>query len=171
MDGCTNESMGTSAVVLQISELPTGLDQLIEASVREGFRFVERLGNEWDSGANRFAGVGEAFFAAYVGHTLAGVCGLNRDPYSASPGVGRLRRLYVPPPFRRRGVARSLVVEALSLAREHYVLVRIRTDNPEAVAFYETLGFVAANSSPEATQELAMAGWSAAQQGDEADRP
>jgi len=156
LGGGADESVSASASVQQIDELPEELDRLIQASTREGFRFLERLRDEWDSGDNRFGEPDEAFFVAHVAGVLAGVCGLNRDPYSSRRDIGRLRRLYVSPPFRRQGVARSLVTAAVSLAREHYAIVRIRTDNPQAAAFYETLGFVPAISSPEATHELAV---------------
>jgi GNAT superfamily N-acetyltransferase len=150
--------MSTSGVVQRVDELPAGLDYLIQASSHEGFRFLDRLRDEWVSGVNRFVEPGEAFFVAHAAGVLAGVCGVNRDPYSSSRDVGRLRRLYVSPQFRRQGVARSLVEVALALAREHYELVRIRTDNPQAATFYGALGFVPVTSSSEATHELAMRG-------------
>jgi GNAT superfamily N-acetyltransferase len=148
--------MNASVFVDQISELPDDLEQFISASVRENFRFLERLRRDWESGDNRFANLGEALFVAQVGGRLVGVCGLNRDPYSPDAGVGRLRRLYVLPQFRRQGVARCLVSRAMSVAREHYASVRLRTDNVDASRFYEALGFEQTFSTAEATHEFAM---------------
>ncbi len=148
--------MNASVSVDHVRELPAEFNQLVVASVHENFRFLERLRSEWETGDNRFINPGEAFFVARVEGRLAGVCGLNRDPYSPNAGVGRLRRLYVLPEFRRQGVARCLVWRAMSVAREHYVSVRLRTDNAEASRFYQELGFSAAPSTFEATHELAM---------------
>jgi hypothetical protein len=36
---------------------------------------------------------GEALFVARVGERVVGVCGLNVDPYTAEPRVGRVRHL------------------------------------------------------------------------------
>jgi GNAT superfamily N-acetyltransferase len=152
-----DEQMTASVSVQQVDELPQALEPLIADSVREGFGFLERLREDWASGANRFDKAGEAFFVGQVARELAGVCGLNRDPYSGDPSIGRLRRLYVSPGLRRRGVARCLVARALSLAREHYAAVRIRTDNPSAALFYEALGFIP-TTSPQATHELRVSG-------------
>jgi GNAT superfamily N-acetyltransferase len=73
-------------------------------------------------------------------------------------GYPRVRYPYVALLFRRQGVARCLVSRALSVARGHYATVRVRTDNPGAAVFHETLGFATATSSREATHELEMAG-------------
>ena len=85
--GGTDAAMSTRVSVQQVDELPAGLDQLIVASTRESFRFLERLRDEWDSGANRFDECGEALFVAYFDSSLAGVCGLNRDAYASRSDV------------------------------------------------------------------------------------
>jgi GNAT superfamily N-acetyltransferase len=150
--------MPSNLIIAGATELPAGLEPLVQASLAEGFRFVQLLRDEWTSGGNRFAGPGEALFVAHHGDLLAGVCGLNRDPYAADPGVGRLRRLYVPKPFRQQGVARALVLHALSFAREHFAVVRVRTDTLEADLFYRALGFSSALSPADATHELQLRG-------------
>ena len=132
--------MSSNLVVAKTTELPAKIEPLVEASLAEGFRFVRRFRDEWISGVNRFAKPGEGFFVAHNGDFLAGVCGLNRDPHSADPALGRLRRLYVSKPFRRQGVARALVLHTLSFAREHFEVVRVRSDTPEADLFYQALG-------------------------------
>src|SRR5438270_11536961 len=88
---------------------PDRLAELVAESEETGFRFVRRLVEDWESGRNRFDGPGEALFAAVCGQRVVGVCGLNADPYTAAPGVGRVRRLYVLAGFRRSGVGRQLV--------------------------------------------------------------
>jgi GNAT superfamily N-acetyltransferase len=150
--------MDASVSLERVSDLPAGLDHLVCASAREDFRFLERLRADWESGANRFSNPGEALLVAHVEHCLVGVCGLNRDPYSSDAGVGRLRRLYVLPEFRRQGIARCLVSRALAAARQHYGSVRIRTEQPVAAKFHEALGFAAALSSRDATHEFPIRG-------------
>jgi hypothetical protein len=67
--------------------------ELVAESERHGLRFIRRLSEEWTSGANRFDRPSEALFVARVGERVVGVCGLNVDPYTAEPRVGRVRHL------------------------------------------------------------------------------
>jgi GNAT superfamily N-acetyltransferase len=150
--------MPSNLIIAEAAELPAELEQLVQASLAEGFRFVERLRDEWVSGANRFAKQGEAFFVAHHGDSLAGVCGLNRDPYSADSTAGRLRRLFVSKPFRRQGVGRALVLHAVCFARGHFSVVRVRTDTRDADPFYRGLGFARVLEPEDATHEFPLPG-------------
>lgn len=144
------------SLVLRESELPAGIEELVRESEAEGFAFVRRLRDDWASGQNRFDGPGEGFFVSRVGTTLAGVCGLNLDPFAADPACARLRRLYVRPAMRRRGVASDLTAAALALARERFSVVRLRTDRADASAFYLALGFQRVTADPDATHQLPL---------------
>jgi GNAT superfamily N-acetyltransferase len=117
------------------------LTELVAESERDGWRHVRRLVEEWESGANRFDGPGEALFAARVGGRVVGVCGLNADPYAAEERVGRVRRLYVLTAYRRNGVGRRLLAEVVRAARGVFDRLRLRTNNPDAARFFEALGF------------------------------
>ncbi|MBE9156868.1 GNAT family N-acetyltransferase [Nodosilinea sp. LEGE 06152] len=117
------------------------IDHLVAESLREGFRFVQRLVEEYDSGVNRFDQPGEALLTAIVQGTIVGVGGLNRDPYFNDPKVGRLRHVYVEAAWRRHGVGRVLVTALIDAAQPHYQLLTLRTDTPAADEFYQTLGF------------------------------
>lgn len=154
--------MPVKLCIAQSAELPADLAPLLEASLAEGFRFVERLREEWSSGVNRFAKPGEAFFVARHQALLAGFCGLSRDPFSTDPAVGRLRHLYVAAQYRRQGVGRALVQHALAGAGAHFAVVRVRTDTREADLFYLALGFSRPLSSRDATHELRLRGISPA---------
>lgn len=129
------------------------LQPLIEESRREGFRFLVRLREEWESGANRFDAPGEALLGTWTEGGLAGIGALNRDPYAYEPRVGRLRHLYVSEAFRSRGVGRALVEALVSAARPHFSVLRLRTDTAAAARFYQALGFVPV-SSPSATHQM-----------------
>jgi len=126
----------------RVSELAAGcLDALLAESEQAGSLIVRRLVDEWASGANRFDRSGEALFAARIEGRLVGVCGLNVDPYSAEPRLGRVRHLYVLSAYRRRGIGRRLVARVIATARGRFDRLRLSTGNPVAAQFYERMGF------------------------------
>ena len=142
-----------------IVELPDrGLLLLLEASEREGFRFVRRVVEEWRRGIHRFDGPGERLLGAFVPAAGAvGLCGLMRDPYTAAPAVGRLRNLYVLPAHRRGGIGAALTRAVVDAARGAFRLLRLRAGTPEAARLYERLGFAPAPAgSPDCTHVLAL---------------
>jgi len=53
----------------------------------------------------------------------------------------RVRRLYVARTQRRRGVASALMRQLSTDAAGHFRVLHLRTSNPAASAFYESLGF------------------------------
>ena len=130
------------ARIERLSGLPAGLlDPLVADSERAGVRFVRRLVEEWASGRNRFDRPGEALFAARLDGQVVGVCGLNVDPYTATPRVGRVRHLYVLSAYRRLGAGQRLVAEVVAVARSRFDTLRLRTENEAAARLYERMGF------------------------------
>ena len=130
---------------------------LRQESVQEGYRFIERLCEEWVTGTNQFNRPGEALFLATVEGRVVGVCGLNRDPYAHDPSVGRVRRLYVSRAHRRSGIGRALLEAVVTCARGHFKRLRVRTD--EAGEFYTAQGFQRVQSEAETTHVLEL-NWS-----------
>jgi len=127
--------------ISQVSALPDGVSELALAARKEGYRFVDRLIAEFEDGTNTFSQSGEALFEARMDDALVGVGGLNRDPYIDNPDVGRVRRLYVHPDFRREGVA-TLLMDAIELAAQHYFSeLRLLTDTSGGASFYSRLGY------------------------------
>jgi GNAT superfamily N-acetyltransferase len=125
-----------------VEALGDGIAPLVLEADREGYAFMQRLEQDWRSGANRFDRAGEALFGAFSGERLVGVGGLNRDPYVRTEGIGRLRHLYVAFDARRRGVGRLLVERIIAEARGSFAVLRLRTPSADAAAFYCRLGFI-----------------------------
>ena len=147
----------TPVEVSAISTLPVDLAKMVDESVVEGFQFLIRLQDDWESGANRFSGKNEIFFAAHVENELAGVGGLNQDPFTKSDKIGRLRRFYVLNRYRRAGVGSALLECSMSFSRCRFQAVRLRTDSAEATLFYESAGFEPISGDSNATHEIRVA--------------
>ncbi len=123
-----------------ITALPPQIQALEEQASAEGFRFLTRLIEEWQTGANRFEAQGECLMTAYLGDRLVGIGGLTRDPF-AGQDIGRLRRVYIANEARNQNIGRRLVNQLVEYATEHFRMVRLSTDNPDAAAFYLRCGF------------------------------
>ena len=121
-----------------IEELPAGFDALRTEACAEGYRFVERLVTDWESGTIRFDRQGEALLAARLHCVLAGIGGLTIDP--VVPDALRMRRFYVRPAYRRSGMGRELATALLEWARSFSRLVTVNA-GPASAAFWESLGF------------------------------
>jgi len=117
------------------------LAPLVAEADAAGYSFVRRLRDAWMSGENRFDRPGETLLTARVDGRLLGIGGLNIDPFAHADRVGRLRHLYVACDARGLGVGRALVSRILTAAPPHFAVVRLRTDSPDAAAFYARLGF------------------------------
>lgn len=131
-------------MIQQITALPVQIRDLEREAIEQGFRFVTRLIDEWESGANRFNAPGECLMAVYLGGQLLGLGGLSCDPYVQN-GAGRLRRLYVAKSARRRSVGTMLVHELVAYASRHFRTVRLSTDTVSGAAFYQRCGFEPVN--------------------------
>ena len=113
---------------------------LKDESRLEGYWMLVRLADGWASGRNKFLKRGEALFGAWHGRDLAGVCGLNIDPYVEGRGQGRVRHLFVSARYRRNGLGRMLVETVIDRARQYFTVLNTRAPR-EAFVFYERLGF------------------------------
>lgn len=124
------------------SNLPVAaLDDLRAASTAEGFGMVRDLIDHWNDNTNTFNKPGEAFFVAEDGGRIVGIGGRNIDPYLNDPRVARVRRVYILPAYRRRGVARQILKKILNVSAGTFTRVTLRTESPAAGKFYESLGF------------------------------
>jgi GNAT superfamily N-acetyltransferase len=118
------------------------LDDLVNQSKEEGFRFVERLINDYENGSNSFSDFGEALFGVFgEDGALVAIGGLNQDPFSNEQGIGRLRRFYVLKEYRRNGIGSLLVKRILEEAESYYKVLVLHTDTEQGDNFYTSIGF------------------------------
>ena len=129
------------------------LEPLLGASVTEGHRHITRLVNDYRSGANRFDRHGEVLLIARDQNgVVLGVCGLNA---TIQPSVGRVRRFYVLPDVRSRGIGAALLERIVSAAQLQFTRLELHTVSPRAARFYVSHGFQAVQRE-DATHELEL---------------
>jgi GNAT superfamily N-acetyltransferase len=127
------------------TELTKEFDELLDESLKEDLQFLKRLKEEWISGENRFDKNGETHVVASMGEKPVGFCGLNIDPYIDNPKIGRVRHLYVHPEYRGLTIGSVLIEEIIEEAKEHFKVLRLRTNDEGASAFYLKHGFKKSN--------------------------
>ncbi len=145
----------TGPTVAVLTTLGSAAEPIRVEARAHGIDFVRRFFEDWASGTNRFDRPGETALSVWQDDRLVGVGGLNRDPYTAEDGIGRLRHVYVLSSHRRLGVGALLVGRLLHEAAGHFRIVRLRAASPESAAFYRRLGF-AECGEPAATHLIRM---------------
>ena len=139
---------------IQKIELPIpGMESLQSEALAEGFGFIETLVEQWASAENRFDAPGEILCGHLDQGLLVAVGALNIDPFAGDNEIGRIRKIYVRPAWRNKGVGRALVTTLVEEARKSFRAVRLRADNTNAARLYEKIGF-APIESPDATHML-----------------
>jgi GNAT superfamily N-acetyltransferase len=128
-------------IIQKIALAVHGIEKLRDEARTEGYDFVETLFNEWESGKNRFEKHGEVLMACFDQENPIAVGGLTIDPFASSPKIGRIRRVYVRPAWRNKGIGARLVSELISASRKSFHTVRLRAESPDAARLYERLGF------------------------------
>ncbi|MFE6169578.1 GNAT family N-acetyltransferase [Viridibacillus arvi] len=118
------------------------IDSLVKQSKADGFRFVERLVNNYKNGSNTFNHIGEGLFGVFNEEgVLVAIGGLNKDPFSNEQSIGRLRRFYVCKAYRRKGIGSLLVKRIIDEAKKYYKIIVLHTDTEQADKFYSSIGF------------------------------
>ncbi|PDT36964.1 GNAT family N-acetyltransferase [Rhizobium sp. M10] len=119
--------------------LPQEIADLENEARREGHLHITRLIGDWSVGVVRFEGDGERLLGAYVAEGLAGIGGMTIEPTLS--GALRMRRFYIRPAMRRRGIGRMLALSLLDHARPCCSTVTVHAGNDAAAEFWESLGF------------------------------
>ena len=122
-------------------ELPGDFERLRSAAAADGHRHLDRLSQDWLTGAQRFAGDGEALLAAYQEGDLVGIGGVTREPSKSAEPALRLRRLFVHPGARRNGAARTIVAALVHEGFDNAPLLTAHAGDARATAFWEAQGF------------------------------
>ncbi|TAY52920.1 GNAT family N-acetyltransferase [Rhizobium leguminosarum] len=128
-----------AVVVRRIAELPDHFYQFLVEAAAEGFDTMSVLQDEWRDGCNRFERPGEILALATIRDEIAGIGGITQDFVDSS--WLRMRRFYVRPAYRRRGVGRQIALYVLEHAKTFDRQIALYADGPEAEAFWPTLGF------------------------------
>ncbi|EEM13904.1 MULTISPECIES: GNAT family N-acetyltransferase [Bacillus] len=119
------------------------LTHLVQESKKDGFRFLERLVNDYKAGINTFDKHGESLYGVFnKKNVLVGIGGLNIDPSSKRQEIGRLRRFYIAKDNRRNGLGKFLLNTIICDARKHYKVLVLYTDTEQADKFYISTGFL-----------------------------
>ncbi len=123
-----------------IDDLPTDFSDLQADALQEGFRFIERLVDDWRENVCRFDKASERLLIVRSTNRLAGVGGLTIDPYDRA--TMRMRRFYVRPGHRRSGMGRLMVADLIRCASQSGALIKVNAATPKGPAFWESLGFI-----------------------------
>ncbi|MGL6039794.1 MAG: GNAT family N-acetyltransferase [Deefgea sp.] len=86
-------------------------------------------------------------FGAFDGDVLVGLVALGRESVQKLSHKGFIFAMYVQPEYRNKGIARALLLEALTLARTvpqlRQLNLCVNAMNSKAIRLYESLGFKA----------------------------
>ncbi len=136
--------------IRQAEQLPKHIENLAALANQEGYAFIQRLIDEFQSGKNRFDQTGECLLLAYDGDKLVGCGGLNQQWGDAGveDRIGRVRRFYVHPQYRQHGVGKQLLLELEKKARPFYAVLCLNTDTKSAAHFYQKHNYVFVESHP-----------------------
>ena len=126
--------------IQKITSLPHEILHLVSESESEGFQFVRRFKDDFDSKLNTFSKHGEAFFVATIDDSLIAIGGVNNWGTDKDK-IGRLRRFYVSKAFRNNGVGRRLLDRIETHAFEYFDTLVLYTETSEASNFYLNRGY------------------------------
>jgi GNAT superfamily N-acetyltransferase len=133
------------------------LISVIKQSNEEGFRIGERLVYDYKNGTNTFNNFGEALFGVFNNNgEIVAIGGLNRDPFSNKPYIGRVRRFYVNKEYRRKGIGSLLLKNIINEAKKYYKILVLRTNTKQGDSFYTSYGFLKKNIYPSSTHYMEL---------------
>lgn len=131
-------------------QLPEQIKELAKQAQKEGFQFVDRLIEEFESGKNRFDQPGEFLLLGYDDDKLVACGGLNQqwNENEIDARIGRVRRFYVLPKYRKYGVGKQLLQQLEKEARANFSALCLNTDTKNAAHFYQKQNYVFVENHP-----------------------
>lgn len=119
-----------------------------------GLSMQEELARPLQGFRDQLGAPSNAVFGAFVGTTLAATAAVAPSgPFASSRHKVVLWGTFVAPAYRRRGLGHKVVAEAIGHARQagaRRIHLTMYLPNPAARALYESLGFAAWGTEPEA---------------------
>lgn len=136
--------------IKEVNDLPIEIHQLAQEAKREGFELVERLIDEYISGKNCFNLPGEFLLMAYEGEKLIACGGLNLqwNEQQVENRIGRVRRFYVRPEYRKHGVGKKLLQYLEKKAITNFSALCLHTSTTLAAHFYQKMNYVFVENHP-----------------------
>lgn len=106
----------------------------------------------WEGRLQEGASAKEVVFGAFIQERLAGVAGIAFDTREKARHKSTLFGMYVPDRFRKQGIGRQLMDEALRYARAHpdtsLTQLTVTAGNTPALKLYEASGFAPFGTEP-----------------------
>ena len=127
--------------IIPITGVSKEIRNLAAIAEADGHRNINTLISEFEIGVNCFDKSGEALFGAYNDSTIVAIGGINIDPFEDREVVARVRRVFVAPSARRRGIASVLMDEIEGAARGLFPKIQLYTSSAAASQFYVTRGY------------------------------
>lgn len=127
-----------------VTQLPADIQALGKKAQSEGYSFINRMIEEFENGLNRFDHDGEFLLMVYDNQKLIGCGGLNQqkaeddDPRK----IGRLRRFYILPKYRKKGIGKILLQHLEKRAVKNFSALCLKTDTQSAAHFYQKMNYV-----------------------------
>ncbi|KAF1018125.1 GNAT family N-acetyltransferase [Acinetobacter sp.] len=142
--------------IQQVDQLPTQIQDLAIIAEKEGFQFIQRLVDEFHQGKNRFNRHGEFLLLAFDGDKLVACGGLNIQMSEDSDTnqkpetqhkIGRVRRFYVLPEYRKTGLGKRLLQELERKAKANFSALCLNSEK-DAAPFYQKQNYVFVENHP-----------------------
>jgi ribosomal protein S18 acetylase RimI-like enzyme len=144
---------------LGVADVAAYRDVMLEAYERHPDAFTSSVAERgalpmawWQARLDASPAAAAVVLGAFEAQRLAGVVGIEFETREKARHKAALFGMYVPPPFRHRGLGRALVRAALDCIRTRpgvtIVQLTVTDGNGPARALYETCGFTAFGVEP-----------------------
>ena len=139
-DSCYSLATGPIEIRRENLASPAAAQLIAALNAELAARYPEEGANHFRLDADEVTDGRGAFLVAYLGETPVG-CGAVRR---IEPHVAEIKRMYVAPEARGRGVGHQVLVELEAVARElgaTRIVLETGPRQPEAIALYHRAGF------------------------------